>query len=543
MGKVLVIGLDGATWDLLLPLAEEGFLPNLASLMEGGTCGELESTLPPVTGPAWVSFATGRNPGKTGVYDFLRPRSSLSDLVPVTSKDIHGSTFYEILRDHGRKTVLINLPLSYPPRTTDPTITSIMTQGDEFIFPDSLKEQIPALERYRIVPNFDLVVQGRDDEYIEDIRELECQRFTVAQELFDWEWDVFFVLFSGTDWVQHRFFDKLMGGAFDRSHAAFQIYRDIDSCLGWFANRLPNDASLLLMSDHGFRVYGGFLHLNQWLRGKNLLTTRHVKRTSATSPHRFAEGLTEAAKEEDDSRLGSGLSLTAPEALMDLLGKVGAGRAYKRIKKYLPMQVNTQVAVDHARSAAVCTTSESSGIYLNSAGRFQDGILEPADVRQMKEEVIGGLRNLRHPTTDEALLDEVFDGEEAYWGQQKKFAPDIVVTPRDFLVRPGSLSARTRTHLVEEVTVNDHSRYGIFLVYGPGIKKGGRVEGARIMDIAPTILHGVGLPIPRAMDGRVLEEVLERGSEPALRPVRYAASDEREQVKRRLGDLKRSKSI
>ena len=71
MAKSLIIGLDGATWNVIKPLAEEGKLPTFKKLMEEGVWGNLESTVPPVTGPAWVSFATGRNPGKTGVFDFL----------------------------------------------------------------------------------------------------------------------------------------------------------------------------------------------------------------------------------------------------------------------------------------------------------------------------------------------------------------------------------------------------------------------------------------------------------------------------------------
>ena len=78
--RILVIGLDGGTWDLLMPLAKQGFLPILHELVVGGSYGELESTIPPITGSAWVSFATGKNPGKTGVYDFLFPKNSLDDL-------------------------------------------------------------------------------------------------------------------------------------------------------------------------------------------------------------------------------------------------------------------------------------------------------------------------------------------------------------------------------------------------------------------------------------------------------------------------------
>jgi len=137
MSRVLVMGLDGATWDLLMPLAKEGFLPILDKLIKGGSYGELERTMPPVTAPVWASFAMGKNPGKTGIFDYLLPKSSLGDLATIILKDICGKPFYEILDDNDKKTIMVNLPLSYPPRTSGPTITSILTQGDKLIFPAS----------------------------------------------------------------------------------------------------------------------------------------------------------------------------------------------------------------------------------------------------------------------------------------------------------------------------------------------------------------------------------------------------------------------
>ena len=240
MNKVIVIGLDGATWDLLMPLAKEGFLPVLRKLIEGGSYGELESTIPPVTAPAWASFATGKNPGKTGIYDFLFPKNSLDDLAAITSKDIAGKTFYETLEENNKRTILINLPVSYPPRTGNPTITSILTQGNQFIFPADLKEKIPELQKYRLVPNFDLKVQGRDEEYVQDIRDLEKDRFLCAQKLFQWEWDFFFFLFSGTDWIQHELYDRLTSGELNKDHVAFQLYSDIDSYIGCLLYTSPS---------------------------------------------------------------------------------------------------------------------------------------------------------------------------------------------------------------------------------------------------------------------------------------------------------------
>jgi len=528
--RVLVIGLDGATWDLLMPLADEGFLPTLRKVMDSGSYGELESTIPPVTGPAWASFATGKNPGKTGIFDFLLPKGSLDRLSPVTSGDICGKTFYEIVHDNGGRTVMVNLPLSYPPRTQDPTITSILTQGDQFIFPESLKEDIPELRQYRLTPNFDLNVRGKHDQYTQDIRELEENRFRCARKLFDCEWDFFFVLFSGTDWIQHLLYHRLVSGSLGKDHVALKLYQDIDTYIGWFLEHLPSEAYLLLMSDHGFRVYKGTFNINQWLK-ENRLAEFCDSWHSNPYPHRFAEGQHKAAL-----RGKLPLPLPLPGPLAQLLRGLGLGRIYRALREYIPVQLQLQTAVDCARTYAFCPTNELSGIYLNSTRRFENGLVEPEDIKRTKAEIISGLERLRDPITGESAFGKVLDSREVYSGKMVEFAPDILILPRDFLATCG-LSSKSG---FERKIVNGHSISGVFLAYGPDIKKRLKLDPANIYDIAPTILHVFGLPIPKDMDGRVLKDILEEGSEPAQRDVVYAdIDDEKQLIRDRIRKLER----
>jgi predicted AlkP superfamily phosphohydrolase/phosphomutase len=133
MGKILIIGFDGATWDLLNKMIRKGFMPTLGSLINKGVHGELESTIPPVTGPAWSTFSTGKNPGKHGIFDFIKVQDSLTDIKTMSSKDLKEITFYEILNNYGLSNILINLPGSYPPKTDDIIITSFLTKGNSFI--------------------------------------------------------------------------------------------------------------------------------------------------------------------------------------------------------------------------------------------------------------------------------------------------------------------------------------------------------------------------------------------------------------------------
>src|SRR6516162_10734134 len=122
--RVFVIGWDGATFDLIRPWVKEGKLPTIAKLMEEGVYGNLRSTLPPMTFPAWTSFMTGKNPGKHGIFDFTRPRAGTYELEFVNGGKRQGKTFWQILSDAGREVVSISLPCTFPPNKVNGVMIS-----------------------------------------------------------------------------------------------------------------------------------------------------------------------------------------------------------------------------------------------------------------------------------------------------------------------------------------------------------------------------------------------------------------------------------
>ena len=543
MSKDAVLGLDGATWDLMTPLAAEGFLPNLQKVVQEGSWGELESTLPPVTAPAWASFATGKNPGKTGLFDFLMPRDSLANLSPVTSRDISGETLYEIIDDHGLNTILINLPLSYPPRTQQPTITCMLTQGTQFIFPPGLKRTIPELADYRLVPDFNLRAQGRLQDYAQDIRALERVRSTCAQKLFHTDWDLFFLLFSGTDWIQHDLYEKMLSNALPRGHAAFQLLRDIDGYIGWFHEHLPREAYLLIMSDHGFRSYKGTFLLNQWLRESKLLSAHFVKQPPRVYSHLVEKGMTEAVtrRSSERNRVATVLSSVRLLAAQEM-DHLRSRRFQAVIEELNPARMGRLAAIDYSKTLATCTSPQLSGIYVNSAAKFRDGIVPDRDLQSVKHLIMAGLQELRDPTTGEPAFAGVMDNGQAYSGEKASLGPDIVISPQDWLVMP-QVTPTSRASLFMRRPINSHARTGMFLGYGPGVRRNHRIHGARIEDIAPTILYLLGLPCPADLDGHILTELLDSPVAAKAEPDQPLRIHEQRRIGRTLGRLKDSRSI
>lgn len=537
MTKTLAIGLDGATWTLLNPWIEQGILPNLKKIINGGTIGNLESTIPPVTAPVWISYATGKNPGKHGCYDFVYANKTLCDLKVISTKNINGKTFYEILKNYKKKIILINLPGSYPPLTDEITITSLMTKGDNCVFPPTLLDEIHSFKQYRISPNMGLALNHKTNEFIEDIRKLEHNRFKCAKELFIKEWDFFFILFSGTDWIQHEFYNKLKRNKPEDISEYIELYIEIDRYIGWFFTQCECETNIILMSDHGFKEYVGCFFINEWLKHEGYL---HVKkRMTKTETFLTAESASKAKQMKTNIAL--------PNFLMSRLSLFKAFvPLYRHIKKIIPIEMNFDFMPNLDKSIAYCTTNELRGIYINSELKFVNGIVKQDEYEKIRDEIILKIKSLKSPKNGNTLFKSVKKKEDVYFGEMQDNAPDIILELDEY-----TISSDLHPSIFENKFTkpcNQHDPNGIFLAHGPDIKQNATIEGARIIDLAPTILHMYGVPIPRDMDGRVLTEIFREDSEMAQREIVYEedktkAEKDKAALKNRIGKLKQKKKI
>lgn len=526
MTKVLVVGLDGATFDLIMPLAEKGTLPNIRKLIEEDVSGSLESTIPPVTGPAWVSFATGANPGKHGCFDFLKPKKSLNASSTISSSDIAVQTFYEILERNGYACTIINLPVSHPPRTKGVTITSLLGKKDRFIFPPNLVDEVPELREYRIVPDMTLLARNKTIEYLQDIRNVERVRFECAKKLFKSRWDFFFVLFGATDWLQHILFRELITGQLNSDHVAFSILRDLDRYVGWFVENLPRKTCLFLISDHGFRTYEAIFYVNEWLRKEGYQKARKSKDTTK-SANIFEEELTEAGKKEL-------INIPIPYFFWKLPGWSRIGNWYRVLKRILPVIPKVNLEFDTLKTVAACITSSSKSIYLNREQIFLDGIVKEEEYEGIRSQIIDKLNSLRDSRTKRRIFDHVWTKEEVYEGPLLSLAPDIILSSKTHKIISG-----VYPKIIDRVESNDHASDGIFLAHGEGIRQRSRVQGLQITDIAPLILHIFGCPIPEFMDGKVRKEIFAETSEFHSRKVLVKKISEEDRISQKVRELKR----
>lgn len=507
--RVLLVGFDGATWDLLARYAKDGIMPTLRNLLGSSRWGNLRSTIPPVTAPAWAALSTGMNPGKSGVFSFHVPVDSIDRFRATTSSDVKAATLPELLEKSGLKVQVVNLPtFSYPKKIEGAVLGDILCPPEQAVQPRELRGKEP-FRSYRTFPNLSL--KHDLPSYVQDIRDLEQTRFECARELFHADWDFMFVMFSGTDWVQHELYGDLLHGLKSRAVSAAEgFYHDLDSYLDWFVARLGPDDLLGLVSDHGFHVSPGAFNINRWLLREGYLRQRG---NSAGGP-----------------KLASRISVGVPSPIVAVVSRhprlwrimVGAWRSATG-----GASMAGDLKPDPAATAAF-SQDYSWGVRLNSKRRLKAGALGEAEEARVLSELRGKLDAL----AASGIIEKCLPAAEVYSGPHVRDAPDLVLLPRHRSISvPGN-------SIIDDLPRNGHSMDGVFLLHGQGLVPKGR-ETARIYDVLPTVLTLFGLGVPSDVDGESLVggAKSERAAGREHKESRSLSSEEEAVVEERLRSL------
>ncbi len=551
--KVFVLGLDGATWDLLRPLADKGELPNLSRLMKHGVSGTLNSVFPPLSPVAWTGVMTGKNSGKHGVFEFLEHSHDPLKGRVNSSRAIKAELVWEIAGRHGKATVAGGVPMSYPPRKAPGfylgDFLSPANSPDFSSDPTIFAELEKAVGPYR--PWSASVHDGGNEATVlADLTDFLDHHLKAVQFMMTrCEWDLFMFDLMATDRAQHELwhvwdtahrlskgaeFDKLRAGCVD-------FWRRLDQGIGEIEAALPADTALILMSDHGFGPIEWYVNFNVWLLERGdiaLQDSFYVKQK-----HWFyKQGAT-------------------PEWFYGLMAKLGM--ASQRVSRFRgkqdsPIERMAESAflsrrhIDWSRTRAY-SQGNFGQIFLNLKGRQPQGCVAPEDARAVLDDIKAGLMAIPHPETGKPLVERIYEREDLYSGPHAHLAPDLTVVPGDWRYRTIGLHDFTTNKVISPAfgPTGDHRMEGMIVASGPAFRAGATPEGANLLDIAPTVLHLLGVPVPGDMDGRILTEILDPAylpvdgspsSSPAdsqeAAPVPVAYSEEEDaEIQQRLADL------
>jgi predicted AlkP superfamily phosphohydrolase/phosphomutase len=524
---VSVIGLDGATFRIALPLVKEGRLPTLEKLMENGVWGDLESTIHPLSPQAWASFMTGKNPGKHGIFEFIEHKSKSYDLQYLNGGFVQGKKLWEILSDADKKVCVINVPFTYPPdKVNGCLISGLDAPGRHSSFchpPELMAELTEKFGPYQLRQH---PYKAKPETYLQEIFEqfdyiLKVAKYLKAKEA----WDLFVVVFESTDLVQHFFWHYAFPEEFgipptenqDLSEAIYSVYKRIDEGLGELLDLTGSDETVMVMSDHGFSPCRKVFFMDHWLQEQGYLNYETKERKAYAFTHFLHLAFQKYFPNTFKSRLNSLIP-----GIKD------------RFRSYL-----TTATIDWEHTRAFSLGIDSTNIFVNLEGRFAQGIVHRGrEYESLRDEIAGRLKDLTDPDTGEAIVEKVYRREELYHGDCLSKAPDLLVTWKDFEynTRRG-YGVEGGTLLGSSLEFSDVSGYsslqksgthhvnGIFIADGPEINNGVQVEGARIIDLSPTILYLLGVSVPGDMDGRIMEEIIR---EDFLRthPVQVSSADD-----------------
>ncbi len=501
--KVLVIGLDGVPLDLLKGWSNE--LPAIRKLISGGASGELRSTIPPISGVSWSSFSTGKNPGKTGIFDFLYRQKNSYNLSPINSKMIQGTNFWKILSDDGKKVGILNVPVTYPPEIVDGFMVSgFMTPytARDYTYPPNLVDELESeAGKYKIYPDI-TYSERRKSKFMELMLENLDMRIKTTVNLMDkYEWDFFITVFFETDLILHQLWHYI-----DKEHPwhdnkikdpnpVLTYFKEVDRGIQEILNRVDEDTIVMMVSDHGMGTCLRYIFLNNWLMEKGLLKlgdnlVTKIKYFMFT--HNFT--LVNLHKLADRMNLTRHAEYKGMYFLTSLISRI-----------FLSFG-----DVDWSKSVAYSFGRSYGSIYINLKNREPDGIVEPEEYEDVRNLIIKLANEFIDPRTGEKIVGKIYKREEVYKGSFIGQAPDLILVPDKPTDHFFGLSDFSSNSLVEPTYRYSaiHRENGLVIVNGKDIKKGIQIE-AKIEDIAATILYIMDSALPSELDGQIMKDVFD----------------------------------
>ena len=466
--RVLIIGWDCAPPDWVFDKWLDD-LPTLKSLLQKGIYGNLTSTIPPITVPAWQSMLTSKDPGQLGVYGFRNRKDySYNNQYFSNGADILESAVWDVLSKHDKKSILVGVPQTYPPRKINGhMVTCFLTPSikSEYTYPKDLSNEIEKNIGEYIFDVKEFRTEDRDF-ILKQIYEATKIRFETFRYLLqNKKWDFGMIVEMGTDRIHHSFWKFL-----DPNHPKYEkgnkyenvipeYYKYLDSELAKTLDAvgaihelpLQNDIAVLVVSDHGAKAMLGGICINEWLIKEGLLTLKEYP------------------------------------------------------KKFTPLE---KLEIDWNKTKVWGSGGYYGRIFINVKGREPNGQVLQSEYEKFRKELKEKIENIRDES-GRKLQTKAYIPQEIYKAV-KRIPPDLIAVFDDLRWRSVGSVGINSVYTYENDTGPDdanHAQEGMYMLYDPKNNfKGKRNDNCHLMDIAPTVLDLLGVEIPNDMEGRSIYE-------------------------------------
>ncbi|MEA2517673.1 MAG: hypothetical protein QOG16_1511 [Actinomycetota bacterium] len=493
MTRAAVIGLDGAAWQLIDDMLDNGVMPRLKALKEAGASGVLQSTVPTYTPPAWTSAATGVNPGRHGVYGFVDGHAQSERQELMHAGKVKSATVWEMANAQGLKAGIFHLPLTYPARQLEGWMVSgMMTPGygerppEGFTSPKDLEERI-----HSWVPNYAIDVSAnwekdyRDAALCHRIQASLQQRVTVLKRLLDEDpVDVIFSVLESPDRMQHVYY-RYMDPNDDMYYTAeakrlrpeiWRCFQAMDEIVGMLDDYARDSGGVLVCSDHGFTAWEVSVHTNALLERWGYLKLKWTARAMQTS---LARKMVPMAK----------------RVLPAKVAREAKGKTFS--------------AIDWTQTKAFASPIPQQGIYINLKGRERLGIVDPSELDAMKSDLVQRFTDLKGPDGT-PVTDRVYRSEDVFSGEAVTGAPDVLPVLKDHRWEiDDEIFHRSPFTDLSHLPRGAHHPDGIVIIAGPGVRPQDDLK-ASVLDVTPTLLYLAGAAVPSGLDGRVVTDAFDQ---------------------------------
>jgi len=481
--RTLLIGLDGATYDMLDQLVAEGIMPNLGRIMEDGARAILRSTIHPLTPPAWTTMTTGRSPGNHGIFDFIRVdrAGDKPSYTLATSSDVMVPTVWQMASDAGLRATTLNFPVTFPAKKIDGVVIPGYVPWSYLGRAIHPREVFKMLKAKGVFKASEMstdwqherkAVQGLGENQLEDWVNFHITRenrwFEIMMTLMEEEpCDFVAVLFDGVDRIQHLCWHLIDAATRDdyqtedakkTRELVLQYFRDVDGYVEKMIEKAGPEAQVFIVSDHGFTRSGKrIFYANTWLEKMGWLD--------------WIEGTP-----------------------MDDQGRVA-----------LDENTEASTLIDWAKTKAYSLSSSSNAIFIRQASEPGAPGVPPAEYEAFRDNMIKELLALKDPETGKPVIKHVFKREEAFPGAYTDRAPDLTLMLHDY----SFLSVLRADAAIKDrkVPYATHHPDGIIVATGAGIAAGARPDPVQIADVTPIALYSLGLPVPTELEGKMAESL------------------------------------
>ena len=459
--RVLVVGLDCADPRLVFDQFKDD-MPNITRLRTGGVWGDLESTIPCITVPAWSSMLASRDPGVLGFYGFRnRADHSYDQLSIATSLAVKEKRVWDYLSEEDRDSIIIGVPQTYPVKPLQGhMVSSFLTPSQEsaFAFPPDFRDEVLIHTDNQYMFDVKGFRTDKKDWLLGQIIDMTEIRFKLLNQLITTkDWDLFMWVEMGVDRIHHGFWryhdpeHRLYEPGNPYQNAIRDYYRQVDEGVGKLLEKIDDDTCVLVVSDHGVTRMDGGVCLNEWLWKNGWL---HFKKDP-------------------------------PEG---------------QITRFEDLEI------DWAKTRAWGDGGYYGRLFINVQGREPEGIIPTDASEETLAELEAALNTITDAETGQVVGATCYRPANIYTATNN-VPPDLIVYFGDLHYRSiGSVGHGTFTIKENDTGPDDanHGQQGMFIWHDPASSQKGQRVGHQLMDIAPTLLHSLGIDVPIQMQGQII---------------------------------------